>query len=234
MKTVILCGGRGTRAGHDRAKPLLEIGKQPILWHMLKTYSHFGLRDFILCLGHRGDEIREWAHGLDERKRGHWRLTCVDTGLETNSGGRLKRVETCIEDVTFFANYADGLANVDLNELLRFHTSHRKAATLTAVRPRSQFGILDIGKSGEVKWFEEKPVLDQWVNGGFFVFNRDIFDYLTEDDVLETDSFQRLVAASQLHAFRFEGDWLCMDTYKDHLKLNELWATGHAFWKVWR
>lgn len=234
MKTIILCGGRGTRVGQNRAKPLLDIGDKPILWHIMKMYSHFGFRDFLLCLGHRGDEIREWVDGLDEREHGDWEVTCIDTGPETNSGGRLKKVEPHVPDRTFFANYADGLTNMDLGKLLAFHRTHGHAATLTAVRPRSQFGIVELDGAGRVRSFTEKPLLEQWANGGFFVFNRDVFDYLAQDDVLEIDSFERLVAANELHAFRFEGDWLCMDTYKDHLRLNELWASGQAFWKLWR
>ncbi len=215
---------------------MLEIGDKAILWHIMKMYSHFGFNDFVLCLGHRGDEIRQWVEGLDqqEEKGSGWEVICVDTGPDTNSGGRLKQIESQIEDLVFFVNYADGLANIDLHQLLDFHIDHGRLATLTAVKPRSQFGLLDIGEADEVRWFKEKPLLDQWANGGFFVFNRGVFAYLRDEDVLERDTFSRLVEANQLRAFKFEGTWMCMDTYKDHLQLNELWETGRAFWEPWR
>lgn len=233
MKTVILCGGKGTRMGEGKPKALVEIGNKPIIWHIMKIYAHFGFRDFLLCLGYKGDDIKKYVDKLskskgDEKK---WNITCVDTGLNTNTGGRIKKIEKYIDNNTFFATYGDGLANIDLSALLKFHTNHKKIATLTVVKPYSQFGILKIGKDGKVIEFKEKPRLNQWINGGFFVFSKKVFDYLKNKDILERDSFGRLIKAGQLIAFKFQGQWMCMDTFKDNLMMNELWKGNKAFWK---
>jgi glucose-1-phosphate cytidylyltransferase len=162
----------------------------------------------------------------------NWKITFIDTGLETNTGGRIKKIEKEVED-TFFATYSDGLSDLNLNSLLKFHRRHGRIATLTAVRPRSPFGILDIN-SGTVTNFREKPKLDNWINGGFFVFETEIFDYIKENDVLERGVFKRLVKNKNLVAYRHKGFWKCMDTYKDDIELNEIWNTNNARWRVWK
>ncbi len=233
MKTVILCGGRGTRLGEhglNIPKALIEIGDKPVLWHLLKIYSHFGLRDFVLCLGYLGEEIKKYFSNLDE----DWRITFADTGLNTNTGGRIKRVENLIgKDEIFCVTYGDGLANVNLPELLAFHQSHGKIASLTAVNPLSQFGLLKIDDRNVVTEFQEKPLLNEWINGGFFVFNRRIFSYLEENSILEREPFEQLASKHQIMAFKHQGFWKCLDTYKDHLEFNQLWDEGQADWKVW-
>lgn len=258
MKTVILCGGRGTRLGEHGVnipKALIDIGGKPVLWHLLKLYAAHGLNDFVLCLGYLGEAIKryfleqQWldhdftlqmkASGEFELQphrlsRENWRITFVDTGLETNTGGRLKKIQALIgADETFCATYGDGLANVDLRALLRFHAAHGRLATLTAVNPRSQFGLVKLDESSAVVEFQEKPLLQEWINGGFFVFDRRVFDYLQEDSILEREPFEQLARERQIMAFQHDGFWKCLDTYKDHLEFNQLWDAGQAAWKVW-
>src|SRR5262245_12623327 len=262
MKTVILCGRRGTRLGEHGAsipKALIEIGGRPALWHLMKIYAHHGLSDFILCLGHLGGEIKrhfierhwrlsdftlEMGRAFSEDggqlafKSGptsdNWRVTFADTGLDTNTGGRIKRVQRYVgDDEAFCATYGDGLADIDLRALLEFHHSHGRIATLTAVHPRSNFGLLKLDDDHAVTEFEEKPVIADWINGGFFVFNRKVFDYLDGDCTLEREPFERLARERQLIAYRHAGFWKCMDTYKDNLEFNQLWDAGEAEWKVW-
>lgn len=262
MKTVILCGGRGTRLGEHGVnipKALIEIGGRPVLWHLMKIYAHHGLNDFTLCLGYLGDAIKryflehhwlysdftlEMGRGGNYQLRKHdlidedWRVTFAETGLDTNTGGRLKRVEHYIEhsigdDETFCVTYGDGLANIDLGALVEFHHRHGRIATLTAVHPRSNFGLIKLDDEGAVMEFDEKPVITDWINGGFFVFNRKIFDYLDDDCVLEREPFERLARERQLIAYRHTGFWKCMDTYKDNLEFNQLWDAGGAEWKTW-
>jgi glucose-1-phosphate cytidylyltransferase len=258
MKTVILCGGRGLRIsehGISLPKALIEIGGRPVLWHILKLYAHYGLKDFILCLGFLGGEIKRYFlehHWLytdltlemnrtgDYKLRKHkangedWRITFAETGLDTNTGGRLKRIQDYIDDdEEFCATYGDGLADIDLRALIRFHAEHGRLATLTAVNPRSTFGLLKLDEAGAVTEFQEKPVIAEWVNGGFFVFNRRIFDYLDQDAVLEREPLERLARERQLMAYRHTSFWKCLDTYKDHVEFNQMWDAGRVPWKVW-
>jgi glucose-1-phosphate cytidylyltransferase len=258
MKTVILCGGRGLRLGEHGAalpKALIEIGGRPVLWHLLKIYSHHGLNDFVLCLGYLGEAIKRyflehhWLYSdftLQLRKAGdyqlhgqpavseNWQITFAETGLETNTGGRLLQIRPYIgDDETFCVTYGDGLASVDLKKLVAFHQSHGRLATITTVNPRSQFGLLEINTEGIVTAFQEKPQMNQWINGGFFVFNRRVFDYLTMDSILEREPLERLVSERQLVAYPHTGFWKCLDTYKDHLEFNQMWETNAAEWKVW-
>lgn len=258
MKTVILCGGRGTRLGEHGAsipKALIEIGGRPVLWHLLKIYGHHGLKDFILCLGYLGDSIKryflehQWLYSdftlemggsVEYRLDKHdqvgedWRITFAETGLDTNTGGRIKRIEKYLgDDEAFCVTYGDGLADIDLTALVEFHVMHGRLATLTAVHPRSNFGILRIDGDGAVTDFEEKPVMRELINGGFFVFSRRIFDYLDENSVLEREPLQRLASEQQLMAYPHTGFWKCMDTYKDNQEFNQLWETGRAEWMVW-
>jgi glucose-1-phosphate cytidylyltransferase len=258
LKTVILCGGRGTRLGEHGAtvpKALIEIGGRPVLWHLLKIYAHYGLNDFILCLGYLGDAIKryflehQWLYSdftLEMNKTGDyhlnkhkltsedWRITFANTGLDTNTGGRVKRIEKYLgDDETFCVTYGDGLANIDLQALISFHRSHGRIATLTAVHPHSNFGVLKLNEKSAVTEFEEKPLIKDWINGGFFIFNRSILDYLTVDCVLEREPLERLARAGELMAYRHTGFWKCMDTYKDNVEFNQLWDTGKAEWKLW-
>jgi len=230
-KVVILCGGAGHRfKGYidDIPKPMIKIGEKPILWHIMKYYEYYGFRDFVLCLGHMGNEIRNYFR--DERS---WNVTFADTGLGTNTGGRVKRIEKHIKEDIFLVTYGDGLSDVDINRLIKFHRSKDKIATITCVRPHSPFGMVNIEKNGLVSAFDEKPLLNQWINGGFFVFDRRIFEYLHDNDILEKEPFVRLVNKKELAAYKFRGFWRCMDTYKDHLVLNELWDQGDPLWAKW-
>ena len=231
MKTVILCGGRGTRLGeHGKSVPkaLVRIGEEPIIWHLLQLYSRFGLDDFVICLGFLAAEIKGYFANSPLASN----VSLVETGLDTNTGGRIKKVEQYLRDEErFCVTYGDGLADVDLAKLLDFHRDHGRIATLTAVHPVSNFGLLDVGDDGRVENFREKPVLKEWVNGGFFVFERAIFDYLDDDSILEGEPLMRLADEGELMAYRHDGFWKCMDTYKDSLEFNELWKKG-APWKA--
>jgi glucose-1-phosphate cytidylyltransferase len=231
---VILCGGRGTRLQeHTRSipKPLVEIGGRPILWHVIQLYAVQGFRRFVLCTGYKGELIEAfaasyaWPDGVQVR--------CVDTGLETPTGGRIARAAEHVGTGTFCATYADGVADIDLSRLLDFHGDHGRLATMTVVRPELQFGITEMGDDGVVSGFREKPRSEHWINGGFFCFESGVLDYLTDSSVLEREPLEGLAADGQLHAFRHTGFWDCMDTYKDAVLLNDLWASGDPPWKVW-
>jgi glucose-1-phosphate cytidylyltransferase len=231
---VILCGGRGTRLQkrtHAIPKALVEIGGMPILWHVMRIYAAQGLCRFMLLTGYLGEMIEEFVMATD------WpepvEVDCVDTGLDTNTGGRLALVRDRLAGQAFCATYADGVADLDLEALMAFHRGHGELGTVTVVRPRSQFGIAALDPSDRVLGFEEKPRLDQWVNGGFFCFEPGFLDYLEVDSVLERGPLRHLAAAGQLHAFRHTGFWECMDTYKDAVMLNDLAGSGQAPWAVW-
>lgn len=232
MKAVILCGGRGTRlgeSGRSVPKALINIGEKPIIWHLMSNYAHYGIRDFVLCLGFLGDEIRvnPLLNSTD------WNVTFVDTGLDTNTGGRLRQVaDYLMGEDTFCVTYGDGLSDVNINSLTDFHRGHGRAATVTAVHPHSNFGIMDVADDGRITAFREKPVLKEWINGGFFVFNQQIFDQLGENDVLEREPFERLSDTGEMMAYKHEGFWKCMDTFKDNLEFEQLWLDGGP-WKVW-
>jgi len=226
---VILCGGKGTRLREYTEtipKPMVEIGSKPILWHLMKIYASHGFNEFILCLGYKGELIRDYFKNNDLGVK----ITFVDTGQETETGGRIKKIEPHIKDNVFFATYADGLADIDLNELLEHHSKSKKIATLTTVNPLSQFGVIEIDENDTIIKFKEKPLLNQWINGGFFVFSRGIFEYLKEDSVLEKEPFERLAADQQISAFKLKKFWKCMDTFKDVQLLNELSAKGDSPW----
>lgn len=230
IPAVILCGGKGRRMGQeDIPKPMFKIGQRPILWHIMKIYESFGVKDFILLLGYKKEKIINYFKGYKG-----WNIDFVDTKLNTNTGGRIKRAEQVVKSDIFFATYGDGLADINLKGLLDFHLQHGKLATLTAVRPYSPFGIISIdGHSNNVTHFEEKPLLDHWVNGGFFVFNRQVFKYIKSNDILESDTFSRLAREKNLVAYKHAGFWECMDTYKDNIRLNQLWDSAKAPWEVW-
>ena len=232
---AILCGGRGTRLQErtvDIPKPLVEIGGRPIVWHVIQIYAAQGLRDFVLLCGYKGELITEFAAACD------WpqgvTVTCVDTGLDTPTGGRLHRLRERLGGGRFCATYADGVADVDLQDLLRFHDGHGALASMTIVRPELPFGVVDLGRSdSRVAGFREKPRSDHWINGGFFVFEPGVFDFLAESSVLEREPLEGLAEEGQLRAYRHTGFWECMDTYKDAVALNDLWAAGRAPWQVW-
>lgn len=255
MKVAILAGGLGTRLAEEtelKPKPMVEIGGRPILWHILKHYSHYGCNEFFIALGHRGDVIKRFfldysalngsmtirpAQGglqLHERECEDWIVHLIETGADTNTGGRIKRLQQWLSDSTFMATYGDGVSNVDLDRVLSFHKSHGKIATVTAVRPPARFGGL-VFDGDRVADFTEKPQVGEgWINGGFFVFEPAIFDYLVDDKtVLESHALERLAKDGELMAYRHDRFWQCMDTLRDKRLLESLWETGAADWKVW-
>jgi glucose-1-phosphate cytidylyltransferase len=231
---AILCGGRGTRLQeHTRAipKPLVEIGGRPILWHVIEIYACQGFRRFVLCTGYKSEMIEEfvavsdWPPGTE--------IVCVQTGLDTPTGGRIKLVADHLPDETFHVTYADGVADIDLGQLGAHHHEHGALATMTVVRPELPFGVAEIDPEGRICGFREKPRAEHWINGGFFCLEPGALDYIEEDSVLERQPLERLAAEGQLRAFRHDGFWDCLDTYKDALLLNDLWSRGDAPWKVW-
>lgn len=239
---VILCGGRGTRlrvqgtaaegGGQEIPKPLVEIGGLPIVWHVIQLYAVQGFKRFLLATGYRGELIERFA------KATSWpegvRVECVDTGPNTPTGGRIKLLSERLLDDRFCATYADGVASIDLVQLLSFHRAHGCLATMTVVRPELQFGVTELNdRDDRVLGFREKPRSEHWINGGFFCFERGVLDYLTHDSVLEREPLERLAVDGELCAHRHEGFWECMDTYKDAVALNDLWASGDAPWRAW-
>jgi glucose-1-phosphate cytidylyltransferase len=231
---AILCGGRGTRLQERTQsipKPLVEIGGRPILWHVMQIYASQGFRRFVLCTGYRGELIEEFARA--EAWPAGVEVLCVDTGLETPTGGRIARVRDRLAGETCAVTYGDGVADVDLRALAEFHRRQGRLATMTVVRPELQFGVAELDGDGLVRGFTEKPRLDRWINGGFFCFEPGAFDYLTESSVLEREPLEGLAGDGQLAAYRHGGFWDCMDTYKDAVTLNDLWAAGAAPWKTW-
>jgi glucose-1-phosphate cytidylyltransferase len=232
---VILCGGRGTRLQErTRAipKPLVEIGGMPIVWHVIQLYAGQGFRRFLLASGYRGELIEEFA-GAHEWPAGV-SVECVDTGLQTQTGGRIKLLERQLaRERRFCVTYCDGLADVDLDALLAFHEAHGALASMTVVRPRLQFGVTELDADGRVTGFREKPTSEHWINGGFFCFSAGALEYMDGDSALERGPLERLAAAGELRGFRHHGFWECMDTYKDAVALNDLWASGQAPWCRW-
>jgi glucose-1-phosphate cytidylyltransferase len=230
---VILCGGRGTRLRERTEsvpKALVEIGGRPILWHVVQIYAAQGFDRFLLATGYMGDAVEEFA--ASERWPEGVRVECVDTGLDTPTGGRVAALSERLSGGTFCVTYADGVADVDLEALLEFHASHGAHATVTVVRPNLQWGVAELD-GDEVSGFVEKPRSEHWINGGFLCFEREALDYLGPESVLEREPVERLAAEGQLRAFRHEGFWDCMDTYKDAVVLNDLWSAGRAPWRIW-
>jgi glucose-1-phosphate cytidylyltransferase len=231
---VILCGGRGTRLREHTQmipKALVEVGGRPILWHVIRIYAEQGFRRFLLCTGHKGELIERFVR--EDGLPGGLEIECVDTGEDTPTGGRVARVAERLRGERFCVTYADGVADIDLRAELAFHEAHGRQATMTVVQPSLQFGVARIDGSDVVERFEEKPRFDGWVNGGFFVFQPRVLDVLADGSVLEREPLQRLAGSRELRAFRHTGFWDCMDTYKDAVLLNDLWAAGRAPWKLW-
>lgn len=256
MKVVILAGGMGTRLAEEttiRPKPMVEIGEKPILWHLMNIYAEYGFQEFIIALGYKGEVIKEYflnlyafngditidladgKHNVHHRKRPDWRVHLIDTGRDTQTGGRIKRLQSMISNETFMATYADGLARIDLDALLAFHRSHGKLATMTAVHPPSRFGKLVI-EGDFVRNFMEKPQESkEWINGGFFVFEPGILEYIAGDEIsLEREPMEQLARDGQLVAYRHTGFWQMMDTIQEKRFLEELWVSGNPPWAVWK
>jgi glucose-1-phosphate cytidylyltransferase len=231
---AILCGGRGTRLQERTRsipKPMVEIGGRPILWHVIQIYLAQGFDRFLLLTGYRSEQIERfvaaetWPSGAAIR--------CLDTGLDTPTGGRVARAREALEGEDFCLTYADGVADVDLDALLAEHATHGATVTMTVVQPELQFGVAKLDAEGRISGFEEKPRSEHWINGGFLCCTGGVFDVLAGDSVLEREPLERLAAAGSLRAYRHRGYWDCMDTYKDAVVLNDLWASGEAPWKLW-
>lgn len=257
MKVVILAGGFGTRISEEsqfRPKPMIEIGGMPILWHIMKLYSYYGFHDFVICAGYKQHMIKEWFNNyflytsdvtfdftegkqviLHEQHSEPWRVTVVDTGLNTMTGGRIKRIQKYVGNEPFMLTYGDGVCDVDISKLVAFHQSHGKLATLTAVKLQQSKGILDIGGDNAVRAFREKSARDSApINAGFMVLEPQVFDYLEGDDcVFEQAPLTRLAEEGQLMSYQHTGFWQCMDTEREKKELEKLWSAGHAPWKVW-
>ncbi|MGK6310097.1 glucose-1-phosphate cytidylyltransferase [Variovorax sp. DT-64] len=256
MKAVILAGGLGTRIAEEsdhRPKPMVEVGGRPLLWHIMKTYAHHGVNDFVICLGYKGYAIKEFFfnyrnHTADleiDLKQGSlrvlnneaedWRVTLIDTGPDTLTGGRLKRVKQYLGNETFCLTYGDGLADIDIAKSIEFHRSHGKLATVTAVQPPGRFGVLNIDAGHRVQSFEEKPSDEiGWINGGFFVLEPGVIDYIDGDNTSwEREPLQNLARNGELAAFEHHGFWQPCDTLRDKRQLEQLWDTGQARWRVW-
>jgi glucose-1-phosphate cytidylyltransferase len=234
VPVAILCGGRGTRLQertHAIPKPLVEIGAKPILWHVIRIYAAQGHREFVLLTGYLGEQIEAFVAA--ERWPEPITVECVDTGLDTNTGGRVARAAARLDGGTFCLTYADGVADIDLAAQAELHRRLGTAATMTVVRPYSQWGIAKIDETARITGFEEKPRLEYWINGGFFVCEPSFFDHLDADSVLEREPLERAAAAGELSAYRHDGFWDCMDTYKDSITLNDLWKSGDAPWCIW-
>ena len=258
MDVVILCGGQGARMREEteyRPKPMVEVGGRPLLWHIMRLFGHHGLNRFVLCLGYKGSMIKDyflnyeamtqdctvavggrrqiWYHGAHEPF--DFEVTLADTGVDTLTGGRVKRIEPYVKGDTFIVTYGDGLADIDIRSLVAFHESHGRLATVTTVQPLSRFGITMLDEHSRVTSFSEKPKVEGWISAGFFVFNRRIFDYLDGGDrqMLETDPLERLAADGQLMAYKHDGFFFAVDTYRDYQQVNEMWKAGDAPWKVW-
>jgi glucose-1-phosphate cytidylyltransferase len=255
IPVVILCGGMGTRLREEteyKPKPMVEIGGRPVLWHIMKIYAHYGFTEFILCLGYKGNVIKDYFLNYEmmcndctvqlgkqskitfqnDHQEQDFKITLVDTGLHTMTGGRIKRIEPYIKSDVFMVTYGDGLADINISKLLEFHESHGKTATLTATRAPSRYGILDMAEDGHVNSFREK-VETEWINGGFFVFNKKMFDYLDPDCILERKPLENVTKDGQMMAFRHNGFWIGMDTFREYEMLNQMWDDNKAVWKIW-
>ncbi|VVB69346.1 Bifunctional protein GlmU [uncultured archaeon] len=259
MRAVILCGGKGTRLREEtefRPKPMVHVGNKPVLWHIMKTYSHYGYNDFIICLGYKGNMIKEYflnyeamnndftiILGNRERIRFHnnhlekgWIVTLADTGENAQTGARVKKIERYIAEDTFMLTYGDGVANINIKNLADYHKSHGKIATMTGVHPSSRFGEISIEENRVMQFHEKPQTLSGLINGGYFVFNKQFFKYLAEDDncILEKEPLENLAADGELMVYPHEGFWQCVDTYRELEQLNAQWRSPNPPWKVWQ
>lgn len=257
MKVLILAGGLGTRLSEETTivpKPLVEIGNKPILWHIMKCYSHYGFNDFVILLGYKGYSIKEFFANyflhqsdvtidlstgkIDIHKNDSepWKVTLLDTGEQTMTGGRIKRAASIINNEPFMLTYGDGVADVDLNKLQQFHKAGKRLITMTSVQPEGRFGALDIAEGNVVTSFHEKPKGDgSWINGGFFVCQPQVLNYIANDTIVfEKEPLENLASDMQLMTYKHEGFWKCMDTLRDKTQLNEMWSSGNAKWKIWK
>jgi glucose-1-phosphate cytidylyltransferase len=255
MKVVILAGGLGTRLSEEtdlRPKPMVEIGGKPILWHIMKIYSHYGFNDFVICLGYKGYMIKEYfanycmhqsSFTIDFSKNAidfhqstvePWTVSLVDTGIDSMTGGRIKRIEKFIDDDKFMLTYGDGVADVNLNNLLDLHEKKKKIGTLTAVHIDNRFGVIGLKDNKIYNFAEKNPNDGGWINGGFMVFEKDIFDYIDGDStIFEKEPLEKLSLEGNLNAYKHKGFWQCMDTQRENILLNELWNKNQAGWKLW-
>jgi len=256
MKVVILAGGFGTRISEEtilKPKPMIEIGGMPILWHIMKVYSYYGYNDFVICLGYKGYLIKEYffnyflhksdltvdlsnnSINLHESKAEPWKITLIDTGAETMTGGRIKRIQPYVNDETFMLTYGDGVGNVDIGKLVEFHKSHGEPCTITSVQPSGRFGALNIVENNKVQSFMEKPKGDgSWINGGFFVCDPDVFNYIKDDSTTwEREPLENLSKDGKVFTYNHTGFWKPMDTLRDKQELESDWAAGNAKWKIW-
>ena len=234
LKAVILAGGYGTRISeesHLKPKPMIEIGGMPLLWHIMKIYSHYGINEFVICCGYKGDMIKEYFSKFDFPL---WNVQLVDTGLNTMTGGRIKRIQNHIDD-TFCVTYGDGVSDVNINDLILFHKEKKSLATLTAIHPPERFGVLELSGNNVIEFHEKHQGESSWINGGFFVFEKEIFDYIKDGDstTLERTPFETLAKEKKLTAFKHEGFWHPMDTLRDKKHLENLWTSNKAPWKKW-
>lgn len=258
MKVVILCGGKGTRLREEtefRPKPMVKIGEKPILWHIMKIYAYYGFKDFVICLGYKGDMIKEYFlnYGImnndftidmanegnleiyNNKETEDWRITLADTGEDSQTGARVKKIEKYIDGDTFMLTYGDGVARIDIKDLLQFHQNHGKTGTMTGVHPSSRFGEFSV-ENNKITRFSEKPqTTADLINGGFFVFNTDFFDYLSEDEdcIMEQDPLENLATDGGLMLYHNKDFWQCVDTYRELEHLNEYWKGKNPPWKVW-
>jgi glucose-1-phosphate cytidylyltransferase len=256
MKAVLLAGGLGTRMREEtefRPKPMVEIGGRPVLWHIMKILSQQGIKDFVVCTGYKSEFIKNYFtnygavnqdftvtlgdhanityHGSHDES--DWTVTVADTGPTTMTGGRINKIRKYVEGERFLCTYGDGIADIDLEALTKYHESHGKTATMTSIQPLSRFGVLDLEPDGSVKKFKEKPQVEGWINIGYFLFEPQVFDYLDDDAVLEEGPLKSLASDNQIAAYPHRGFWQPMDTYRESLMLNEMWDSGKAPWKTW-
>ncbi|MDC3207066.1 glucose-1-phosphate cytidylyltransferase [Pelagibacteraceae bacterium] len=257
MKCVILAGGLGTRLSEEtsvKPKPMVKIGTQPIIWHIMKIYSHYGIKDFIVCCGYKSEIIKSYFLNYSKmnsnliinlkdnkveflnKKSEDWKITLVETGKDTMTGGRLRRVKNLLNnDENFLMTYGDGLSNINLNKLIKFHKTNKSIATITGIEQNSRFGVIKVGKNNKVKSFLEKPLYhNSLINGGFFMFNKKIFQYLKNDKtILEKTPLEKIVKERKLYVYKHNGFWYSMDTLRDKVYLEKLWYSSNPPWKIW-
>ena len=235
MKCVILAGGYGTRLGEETnslPKPMIKIGNMPLLWHIMKIYSQYGINEFVICCGYKGEIIKKY---FDQFTSESWNVKTVDTGLNTMTGGRIKKIQKYVQDDTFCLAYGDDLKPVDITQLIRFHKKEKKLATVTITKPNPRFGIIKVKENNVISIKEKSKESENWINGGYFVLEPEIFDYITGDDsVWEIEPMKKLVEDNQISAFKYDGEYYPMDTIQDKVKLEDMWKANSAYWKSWK